>query len=341
MTSSRKQPVLKRCFRSPAILVVAASLLLGASYTQFSSANKAPVAQPEVAATQPAPGLITKLPSASTRKPAPAPISPAPARPVPAATPRRPAANLNGTKPQPVVTPAPDSSVSGLAPVAPATPPSSPSPAAPSQAVSYTSTNWSGYLATNGSFTSVSGSWTATSPTGNGVSTSADSSWIGIGGVSSGDLIQTGTQNIVSASGQVTTSAFYELLPASATTIPSMAVSQGDSMAATINQTAAGQWSISITDRTSGKSFSIDVAYSSSLSSAEWIEEDPSYASGSQIPFDNFHTASFSGGSTTLNGSSTGLIGANALPVTMVTRSGTPVATPSALSGSSFTVSHS
>lgn len=177
--------------------------------------------------------------------------------------------------------------------------------------------------------------------TGNGSSTSADSSWIGVGGVTSSDLIQVGTQNIISATGQVSTSAFYEMLPDASQTVPGVTVAEGDHMSASLQEVAAGQWTISITDTTDSESWTTTVAYSSSLSSAEWIEEDPSYANGKLIPFDNFGGAAFASALTTMNGTSVDLTGSTAQPVTMVDKSGQPVAVPSTIGadGSSFSVS--
>jgi hypothetical protein len=242
-------------------------------------------------------------------------------------------APTHSSKPQPVVTPAPTSNVSGLAPTTPSSP-SNP------QTTGYTSTNWSGYLATNGSFTGISASWDATLATGDGVSTSADGTWVGIGGVSSGDLIQVGTQNTIFANGHQSTSAFYELLPAFSQPVLGMTVSEGDSISASIVEISAGSWTIHITDNTDAQSYSTTVSYSSSLSSAEWIEEDPSFGNGSQIPFDNFNNATFTLGTTILNGSSVNIQNSNALPVTMVNNSDQPIAVPSALSGgASFSIS--
>jgi len=186
----------------------------------------------------------------------------------------------------------------------------------------------------------VSGAWLATAASGNGVSTSADSTWIGIGGVTSGDLIQVGTQNIISASGQVSTSAFYELLPNVSQPVPGVSVAPGDSMVASITELTVGQWTITITDRTNGQSATLTVAYASSLSSAEWIEEDPSFSSRRQIPFDNFHLAQFSAGSTVANGAAVTIAASTAQPVTMVNLAGQPIAVPSAIGadGASFTV---
>ncbi len=194
-------------------------------------------------------------------------------------------------------------------------------------------------MATTGTFTSISGSWTATTPTGNGTSTSVDATWIGIGGVSASDLIQIGTENTVSAAGVVSTAAFYELLPATAQTILTMTVSPGDSMHAVISY-SVGEWTMTISDDSTGQSFTKLVAYTSSFSSAEWIQEDPSYVSGKLVPLDNFGTASFTNGSTTNAGSVVTIAGANSDLITLVNSSGQTVATTSPLGsgGNSFSV---
>jgi peptidase A4-like protein len=253
-------------------------------------------------------------------------------------------------KPVPVVKPVPNSSVNNLVPVAqtPAptttpspTPGSSPGPSAsPSPPVyAYTSSNWSGYLASAGTFSGVSGSWTVPDPSGNGHSTSADATWVGIGGVTSADLIQVGTTDAVSRSGQASSEAFYEMLPAASTPVPGMTVAPGDAVSAGLTQLSAGQWRISITDATRNESFNLTVSYDSSNSTAEWIEEDPSYSAGHQIPFDDFGSVSFSGATAVENGSSQTLAGAGAQAILMQI-GGHTVATPSGISGNGdgFTV---
>jgi hypothetical protein len=207
----------------------------------------------------------------------------------------------------------------------------------------YQSTNWSGYLSTGGSFTAVSGAWVA--PTSTPTSTtveSGDGTWIGIGGVSTSDLIQIGTENTISPSGIVSSSAFYELLPAGAVGIPSLTVSPGDTMSASITQTATSQWTISLFNVTTGKSFSQSVTYASSLSSAEWIQEDPSYPDGSLVLLDNFGTVPFTNAITTMNGATMSAAASNASQIILVGQGGASGhgGTPSTLSGSSFTVQY-
>lgn len=274
--------------------------------------------------------------------------APAPAPPAPVTTPK-PATTVHITHSvtaAPVVTPAPSASVSGLTPTGTA-----PAPTAPSDGGTathgngtpvtsgYTSTNWSGYMATTGNYTSVSGSWTIPKATGIAGRTSADCAWVGVGGVSTDDLIQVGTTNTVSSSGTQTSSAFYELLPLAAKTITSLTVSPGDTVTASVTEVSSGSWTVSIADTTTGQSFATTVNYASSHSSAEWIEEDPSTWHNHLIPLDIFTPVTFSGGTTTSNGSSQTIATSNALPVTMLA-SGNPVATPTTLGsdGKTFTV---
>jgi len=250
-------------------------------------------------------------------------------------------------KAQPVVTPAPTSSVSGLEPVTPpsssGTSTSSPPPSQPTTTTGYASTNWSGYLSTTGIFTAVSASWNVPPAIGISGTTSADATWVGIGGVTSGDLIQVGTNNIIDASGHITTVAFYEVLPQASRTISTMTVAEGDSITASVAQVSTGQWLVQITDNTDGQSFNTTLAYSSSLSSAEWVEEDPSFSFRRLIPFDNFQLATFTNAATVINGVSTVLGSSNALPITLVDKSNTVLAAPSSISADAggFTVTRS
>src|SRR5579862_3178597 len=57
------------------------------------------------------------------------------------------------------------------------------------------SSNWAGYAAQGGTFTGVTGTWTVPAPTADATTTyatriAADATWVGIGGVSTRNLIQ-------------------------------------------------------------------------------------------------------------------------------------------------------
>lgn len=320
-----------------AIGAITVGILIGG--TQFIPApSQASPLHVQIAATS-HPTPYTAAPQSITQ-PVPAPV---PAETAPAPQPIVP----RSVKVAPVVTPAATASVSGLTPTTPAPTPapsgSNPGGATPPPTTTgYTSTNWSGYLAAAGGYTGIAGVWTVPKATGVGRRTSADSAWIGIGGVTTGDLIQIGTQDSVFPNGTETASAFYELLPGAAQTITTLVVTPGDSIAASLTEVSSGQWRLTISDTTAKQSYSTTVAYNSSHSSAEWIEEDPSTAFGRLIPLDVFSPVNFS--TTTLTGSTGNLSAAasNAQPVTMITAPNQPVAVPSALSsdGSSFTVTH-
>ncbi|MBP1357272.1 MAG: hypothetical protein JZD40_02120, partial [Sulfolobus sp.] len=137
------------------------------------------------------------------------------------------------------------------------------------------SLNWAGYVVAS-SFsnpqpvvTEVYGSWIVQSVMPSKAATYS-SQWVGIGGFFSGDnsLIQTGTLSY-SDHGKTYYSAWYELLPAPATTITNFKVKPGDIMQAEIfvvkiiNSTTQ-EWNITLNDLTEHEHFSILVNYSSS-----------------------------------------------------------------------------
>ena len=200
-----------------------------------------------------------------------------------------------------------------------------------------TSSNWAGYAAKNGSFTSVGGTWTVPA-VGKTDTASAETAWVGIGGVNSNDLIQSGTQAVTDASGDVTYEAWYELLPRYPHILP-VTVSANDSVSVSIARQANGQWLISFRDNTSGSSYQATVSYASSLSSAEWIVEQPSVRRGF-IALDNFGSIVFSNATATMNGNVVDLADSGAQKITMVNYSKQALATPSGFdaNGESFTV---
>jgi hypothetical protein len=199
--------------------------------------------------------------------------------------------------------------------------------------------NWAGYATTAGVFSGISGSWKVPVASGSD-ETAADATWIGIGGISSNDLIQVGTQNIVSPDGQVSTSAFYELLPDASEDITTLTVNPGDTVSASLSEISTGEWRITLNDTTTGDTFSTTVAYGSSESSAEWIEEDPSDGNDQQIPLDSFGTVDFTGGTVVDNGSTDSITASGAKSVSMVNSEEQSLASVSSLStnGENFSV---
>jgi hypothetical protein len=115
-------------------------------------------------------------------------------------------------------------------------------PHAVAQATSWNSTsdNWSGYAETTAQtgqrYTEASAEWTvpavATLPSSNGAVGCA-ALWTGIGGATSKDLIQLGTSSC-SNSSETGYSAWYEILPAAETIVPSIQIEPGDRVFASL-----------------------------------------------------------------------------------------------------------
>ena len=203
--------------------------------------------------------------------------------------------------------------------------------------VQSTSRNWSGYAATGGTFSSVSATWIVATP--DPKVAGIDATWVGIGGANTTDLIQAGTEATVNGDGTVTYDAWTETLPQSVRTV-SLTVSGGDTVSVAITEQSAGSWLVEMKNVTTGKTYTTTIRYSSSKSSAEWIQEAPSVGRGI-APLDSFGTVKFSAASAVVNGRTQSLSGANAKAVTMTNGAGQPLAVPSGIGadGASFSVS--
>jgi hypothetical protein len=225
-------------------------------------------------------------------------------------------------------------------PTTPGNPRQPSAPVAPiSPSAQGTSHNWSGYAATSGSYTGVTGTWTVPQLAPSGAP-GVGATWVGIGGVNSHDLIQAGTQDVSAGNGQSQFQAWIEMLPAPSQQIP-LAVAPGDSITVSITQQGAGSntWQIAFKNNTSGQTYQTTVHYASSLSSAEWIEEAPSGPNGI-VPIDNFGSIGFSNATATQNGQTVDLAQAGAKPVTLLNANSQPLAVPSSIGsdGASFSV---
>lgn len=199
-----------------------------------------------------------------------------------------------------------------------------------------TSSNWSGYVASGGTYMSVTGTWIV--PTVSATSAGADATWVGIGGVRGSDLIQAGTQATVTGGGAVTYEAWTEILPDYSRTAP-LQVSPGDSVTVTITEQSSGLWLIVMQNNTTSASYEKTLRYSSTRSSAEWVQEAPSTSRGI-VPLDDFGSVRFSDASAVRDGISLSLSALGATAVAMVNRAGQVIAQPSTLGadGSSFAV---
>jgi hypothetical protein len=213
-----------------------------------------------------------------------------------------------------------------------------PAPVAPDPAEDVSqSRNWAGYAASGGTFTAVSGTWTVPSVSA-GRTAAGDATWVGIGGVSSRDLIQAGTDATVQ-SGRVRYTAWIELLPQAAIPVP-LVVSAGDTVSVAITEQSSDTWQILIRNTTTGQSYQKRVAYASSHSSAEWVEEAPAVGQRTLLPLDNFGTIRFTDATTVEDGQTHSIAQAGGQAITMSSRTGQPAAQPSALGddGASFSV---
>jgi hypothetical protein len=141
------------------------------------------------------------------------------------------------------------------------------------------STNWAGYAVHRAgvSFHRVSGTWTQPSASCVVGQPSYSAAWVGLGGYdpASNALEQIGTEVDCTAGGRVSSSAWFELVPAPSHTI-SLAVAPGDVMRATV--TVTGQRVVVDLDNlTTHHRFHKTLETGSiDVSSAEWIVEAPS-----------------------------------------------------------------
>jgi hypothetical protein len=198
-------------------------------------------------------------------------------------------------------------------------------------ATQWTSRNWSGYaLASTGKrkvrYTSVSGSWTVptVSAPSHAGSAQFSANWVGIDGFLPHDrhLIQAGTEEDWRGGAPVY-QAWWEILPAAEQPITTITVNPGDTMDVTITR-GNPDWTITVTDTTTGQSFSTDRAYRGPLSSAEWIQEAPTVGGRIANLADD---STFAFDLATANGVNPGLVSNEA--GTMVNNDGTAMSTPS------------
>ena len=195
------------------------------------------------------------------------------------------------------------------------------------------STNWSGYAATgaNGSFTSVSASWTEPTATCTTRRAQYSSFWVGLDGYNSGSVEQTGTD--ADCSGRTPQYyGWYEMYPAFPVNF-SNTVRPGDHMSASVTFSGSSTYTLVLKDTTQGWTQNIVKSQSGlARSSAEVITEAPSSSSG-VLPLADFGTVSYS--TSSANGTSLGT--QNPVEIIMVDNSGADKdSTSSISSGGAF-----
>ena len=195
-----------------------------------------------------------------------------------------------------------------------------------------TSSNWSGYSAVNGRYTSVSANWTQ--PTASCTSATTYSSfWVGLDGDGSNTVEQTGTSADCSG-GAARYYAWYEMYPKFPVNL-SLTIRPGDSISGSVTTDGAGSFTLTIRDNSTGQSFTTTQrSKKARLASAEAIAEAPS-GSGGVLPLTNFGTVNFS--ATTVNGHPIGNF--NPDKIDMVSGSTVKAQTSALSGGTNFSVS--
>lgn len=188
------------------------------------------------------------------------------------------------------------------------------------EALGYSS-NWAGYILTNSTFSSVSGSWTV--PT---VSCTASedvyaAEWVGIDGYEENDnyVIQDGTSTDCNGTEPVY-NAWYEFYGNDSVNdgyeveIPTgeYPVAPGNVMAASVTY-ASDAWTFTLSDSTAHWTFTTTVTNASPpppQSSAEWIVEAPQVCDGScgQSSLADFGVVHFTNAAATADGTTTTLV---------------------------------
>jgi hypothetical protein len=144
--------------------------------------------------------------------------------------------------------------------------------------VSY-NTIWAGYAVTGSDFTQVQGSWIVTAVDCSKTPNTDSSEWVGIDGWSSATVEQTGTD----ADCNGTTPSYYvwyEFYPLNTVVIDDVSIAPGDKFSASVTYEGSNEYTVSITNDTTGQYFSKEVLFKGAdgsgvppRNSAEWIEE--------------------------------------------------------------------
>jgi hypothetical protein len=148
--------------------------------------------------------------------------------------------------------------------------------------------NWSGLVATGGTYTSTSVSWTE--PTSVTCNSSNDlmAPWVGIDGYGTSSVEQTGVATDCS-SGSPVDEGWYEMYP-DAPVYYDNPVSPGDSISASVTTDGDGNYTLTLTDNTAGWTQTTPGSYQGQNASAEAIIESPtaSYPDFGSVAFTDF-----------------------------------------------------
>ncbi|WP_425806453.1 G1 family glutamic endopeptidase [Desulfitobacterium sp. Sab5] len=205
--------------------------------------------------------------------------------------------------------------------------------------------NWGGYIATPTSgqgYTRVSGSWTVPTITATQANALA-AQWIGLGGVSTSDLLQIGTIESIE-NGQPKAELFWEKLPDAAQSIVTVPI--GSTVTASIapEDSTDTVWNLTYTvnipdgqTQTNTIKVTLEAAYAQEIgTSAEWISEDPSNQKNQLYPLANMGIVKYN--SARVDDQPLNASGNKVTPVAMVSKKGDVLIAPSVLGsdGESF-----
>lgn len=198
---------------------------------------------------------------------------------------------------------------------------------------STTSSNWSGYAASGGTYTSVSASWTQPSVTCSGSKAQYSAFWVGLDGYSSQSVEQDGTEADCSG-GSPVYDAWYEMYPSAPVNFPNT-VRPGDHMSASVTYNGGSSYTLKISDSTEGWNQSTNQSLSGAPnSSAEVIVEAPCCTVlGGPLQLAHFSPTSFT--SSTVDGSAIGNF--NPTEITMVGNNGDKDSISALSGGTNFT----
>jgi hypothetical protein len=175
----------------------------------------------------------------------------------------------------------------------------------------------------------VTGRWTVTAAAPSRKATYS-SEWVGIDGFNNSNLIQTGTESDY-YSGKPHYYAWWEILPAAETVIPTTTISvqPGHVMTASVTHRSGSSWTMKITDTTTGQTFTTPPqTYNGPQTSAEWIEEAPTVG-GRVGTLANYGQATFDPGTVTINNNNNANPYLTASDGGVMVQSGRQVSTPS------------
>lgn len=177
------------------------------------------------------------------------------------------------------------------------------------------SDNWAGAVLVGTGYTSVTGTFTAPTPSTDG----SGSAWVGIDGdTCETAILQTGIDWTLSG-GSVTYDAWYEWYPNYSYDFSDISISAGDTITTTVTATSLTGGVATIENVSSGQTVSYTFSNEASEGSlceynAEWIIED--FEEGSSlVQFADFGTVTFTGASATDGSGTVGVSGAEIIDI--------------------------